>query len=351
MSHVADLLLIFGYSALAFIVTMLMTPAFVQFLTKNKLGKQIREEAVDGQPSTIFQQLHGKKKGTPTMGGVLVWGSITAIVLLSGLLAYMGILPTSWSMWDRGETYLPLFTLVVTGILGGVDDYYNIRGIGAKKGIGAKPKLFWLMLFGLLGAWWFYFKLGVDQIHIPALGDFYLGLWYIPLFVFVINASSNAVNVTDGLDGLAGGLLIMAFGGFGVLAFMKGLVILTAFCGMLIGGLTAFLWYNIPPARFFMGDTGALSFGATLGVIAMMTNAVFMLPIIGFVFVLETLSSLTQIVSKRFFKRKVFAITPLHHLCEHWGWPEYTVTMRFWIIGGLCAVFGVIIGLLGIGIR
>ncbi|MBI4836714.1 MAG: phospho-N-acetylmuramoyl-pentapeptide-transferase [Candidatus Abawacabacteria bacterium] len=351
MNHIPQLLYIFGYSTIAFLITMLLTPAFVGFLTKNKLGKQIREEAVDGAKAIIFQQLHGKKKGTPTMGGFLVWGVVAVLVLVSGLLSYVNIIPETWSVLDRGQTYLPVFTLVVTGLLGALDDYYNIRGIGAKKGIGAKPKFFWLTLFGLLGAWWFFAKLGYDQIHIPAIGDFVIGLWYIPLFAFVINASSNAVNVTDGLDGLASGLLIMAFGGFGVLAFMKGLVVLTAFCGMLIGGLTAFLWHNIPPARFFMGDTGSLSFGATLGVIAMMTNAVFMLPIIGFVFVIETLSSLLQIASKRFLHRKIFAITPLHHLCEHWGWPEYTVTMRFWIIGGLCAVIGVIIGLLTMGIQ
>lgn len=351
MDHIADLLRIFGYSALAFVIAMLLMPAFINFLTKNKLGKQIREETVDGRQATIFQQLHGKKKGTPTMGGLLVWGCVAILVLFSGILSYFHIIPDSWSVLDRGETYVPLFTLIVTGLLGAIDDYYNIRGIGTKKGIGAKPKFFWLTIFGLLGAWWFYSKLGIDQIHIPAIGDFFIGFWYIPLFAFVINASSNAVNVTDGLDGLAGGLLIMAFGGFGVLAFMKGLVILTAFCGMLIGALTAFLWYNIPPARFFMGDTGSLSFGATLGVIAMMTNSVFMLPIIGFVFVIETASSLIQIISKRFWNRKVFAITPLHHLCEHWGWPEHTVTMRFWIVGGVSAVIGVIIGLLGLGLR
>lgn len=350
MNLVPSLLYIFAYSTLAFVVSMAIMPAFISFLTKNKLGKQIREETVDGKQATIFQQLHGKKRGTPTMGGLLVWLIVAIIVLVSGLLSFLGILPQSWSLLDRGQTYLPLFTLVVTGILGALDDYYNIRGIGTKKGLGAKPKFFWLTLFGLLGAWWFYAKLGYDQIHLPAIGDFSIGLWYIPLFAFVINASSNAVNVTDGLDGLAGGLLIMAFGGFGVLAFMKGLVVLTAFCGMLIGSLTAFLWYNIPPARFFMGDTGSLSFGATLGVIAMMTNSVFMLPVIGFVFVVDTASSLLQIVSKRFFNKKIFAITPIHHLCEHWGWPEYTVTMRFWIIGGVMAVLGVIIGLLGMGL-
>jgi len=343
MNSVSTIIYILGYSTVSFILTMLVTPAFIGFLEKNRFGKQIREETVDGRKSIIFRGLHAKKAGTPTMGGVLVWGITAIIVLLSSL--------TPFSVLDRGETYLPLFTLVVTGILGALDDYYNIRGIGTKKGIGARPKLFWLTLFALLGAWWFYSRLGYNEIHIPALGDFFIGLWYIPLFAFVIIATSNSVNITDGLDGLAAGLLIVAFGAFGIFAFVNGLFVLTAFCGILMGSLTAFLWYNIPPARFFMGDTGALSFGATLGVIAMLTNAVFLLPIIGFVFVIETLSSLIQISSKKFLGRKIFSITPLHHLFEHWGWAEYTVTMRFWIIGGLTAVLGVIIGLVGLGIR
>ena len=141
----------------------------------------------------------------------------------------------------------------------------------------------------------------------------------------------------------------MAFGAFGILAFVDQLFVLTAFCGILIGSLTAFLWYNIPPARFFMGDTGAYSFGATLGVIAMLTNSMVVLPIIGFVFVLETMSSLIQISAKKFLGRKIFAITPMHHLLEHWGWPEHNVTMRLWIVGGVAAVIGVIIGLIGMG--
>ncbi len=343
MNYIPILIYIFGYSTISFVLTMLVTPAFIGFLEKNRFGKQIREETVDGHKATIFRALHAKKAGIPTMGGVLVWGITAIIVLLSSL--------TPYSVLDRGETYLPLFTLVVTGILGALDDYYNIRGVGTKKGIGARPKLFWLTLFAVLGGLWFYFRLGYNEIHLPALGDFFIGLWYIPLFAFVIIATSNAVNITDGLDGLAAGLLIVAFGAFGIFAFVNGLFILTAFCGILMGSLTAFLWYNVPPARFIMGDTGALSFGATLGVIAMLTNAMALLPIIGFVFVIETLSSLIQITSKKFLSRKIFAITPLHHLFEHWGWPEHNVTMRFWIIGGLTAVIGVIIGLAGLSIK
>lgn len=170
MNYIPVLVYIFGYSTLAFLLTMSVAPAFCSFLTKNRFGKQIREETVDGKQSTIFRSLHGKKAGTPTMAGILVWGITAAIVLMSGALVHFGVLPESLSVLDRGQTYLPLFTLVVTGILGALDDYYNIRGVGTKKGIGARPKLFWLTLFGLIGAWWFYSKLGYNEIHLPANG-------------------------------------------------------------------------------------------------------------------------------------------------------------------------------------
>jgi phospho-N-acetylmuramoyl-pentapeptide-transferase len=168
--------------------------------------------------------------------------------------------------------------------------------------------------------------------------------------MLVIVSTANAVNITDGLDGLAGGLLILAFGGFSAIAYMKGLMALTAFLFVIIGSLTAFLWYNIAPAKFFMGDTGALSLGATLGVIAMMTNSVIVLPLIGFVFVIETLSCILQLLSKKFVKKKIFLITPLHHHFEAIGWTEGNVVMRFWIIGGIFTVMGIIIGLIGRGI-
>jgi phospho-N-acetylmuramoyl-pentapeptide-transferase len=341
MEHVPNLIYIFSFGLISFVLTLIITPAFTKFLFVHKFGKQIREDTVDGKKAELFRKLHLKKEGTPTMGGVLVWGVTAVIVLISAF--------TPFSVLDRGQTYLPLFTLVVAGVLGALDDYFNIIGIGKKKGIGAKPKIFWLTLFGLMGAWWFYFKLGYDQIHIPALGDFSIGLWYIPLFILVIISTANAVNITDGLDGLAAGLLIIAFGGFAAIAYMKGLYVLTAFLSVLSGSLIAFLWFNVPPARFFMGDTGALSFGATLGVIAMMTNSVLILPLMGFVFVVETLSCIIQLTSKKFFNRKIFHITPLHHHFEQVGWPEYKVTMRFWIVGGLVAIVGVIIGLIGMG--
>jgi phospho-N-acetylmuramoyl-pentapeptide-transferase len=240
--------------------------------------------------------------------------------------------------------------LITCGILGLIDDYLNVKGIGHTKGLNAKLKLLWLTIFGAAGAYWFYYKLGFNHLSIPIPGASYLeiGLWYIPLFILVIVATANAVNFTDGLDGLASGLLILAFGSFGIIAYAKGLLILTALCAVIIGALLAFLWFNIPPAKFYMGDTGSLALGATLGVIAMLTDQTLILPIIGIVFVIETLSVIIQLTSKKFFKKKVFLIAPLHHHFEKKGWQEFTVVMRFWIIGAIFAALGTILGLMNI---
>lgn len=334
---------------MAFVLAMIAAKPFICFLEKNRIGKQIRETATDGTAAKLFNALHIKKSGTPTMGGILIWGIVLLVILISHILAYFGVF--EHSLWDRSETYLPVFTLITVALLGAIDDYFNIRGWGKSKGINVKPKLFWLTLLAALGGWWFYSKLGYSEIHLPGIGDFEIGLWYIPLFIFIIIASANSVNITDGLDGLAGGLIIIAFLGFGGIAYAHGLLILTAFCGVICGATAAFLWFNIPPAKFYMGDTGALSLGATMGVIAMLTNSVAVLPFIAFIFVIETISVIIQISSKKLRKgKKVFKIAPIHHHFEAIGWPESQVVMRFWTIGAIVAFFGLILGLIGMGI-
>lgn len=343
---VSNLTLIFISSTLAFVIALLLTPWFTRQLIKFRLGKQIRQEALSGEKSTLFSALHAKKSGTPTMGGILIWGTILIVVGISFLLQKMGYF--NYSLFNRNETWIPLFTLVTCGVLGAIDDYINIKG--KSKGLSAKLKMFWLIVFSFLGAWWFYSKLGFNTINIPLPGisDLEVGWWYIPIFMFVVISTANAVNFTDGLDGLASGLLILAFGGFGVIAYAQGDLILAALCGVICGAVMAFLWFNIPPARFYMGDTGSLALGATLGVIAMFTDQTLILPIIGFMFVIEALSVVIQLTSKKFFKRKVFKIAPIHHHFEQCGWPEYTIVMRFWIIGAIMASMGTIIGLMNI---
>lgn len=340
-----QLSLVLGSQMFAFILALILAPAFIRFLHHHKLGKQLRINATSGEKATVFNELHAKKAGTPTMGGILIWGTILITLLFSQLLLIFGFI--DHSLVNRNETWLPIFTLMTTAILGLLDDYLNIKGMGKTKGLSVKPKMFWLLVFAGLGALWFYFKLGFSAIHIPGLGEIQIGWLYIPLFIFVITGTANAVNFTDGLDGLAGGLLIIAFGAFGIIAFAKGLFILSAFCAVTTGALLAFLWHNIMPAKFYMGDTGAISLGATLGVIAMLTDSAIALIFIGAIFVIETLSVIIQLTSKKLFGRKVFLIAPIHHHFEKLGWNEATVVMRFWILGGMLAAIGLILRLAG----
>jgi phospho-N-acetylmuramoyl-pentapeptide-transferase len=268
------------------------------------------------------------------MAGILVWLVVAFMTLVFNL--------------SREQTYLPLFVMITMGIVGLVDDYLDWKGIGNSKGLSAKMKMLWIILISVAGAWWFYYKLEWSGIHVPGFGDFDIGWWYIPLFVVVMISSANSVNLTDGLDGLASGLLALAFGAFGVIAFFQGNLGIAIFCLMMVGALLAFLWFNIPPSRFMMGDTGSLSFGATMGVVAMLTNSALLLPVIGFVFVSETLSVILQQLSKKLRNgKKLFPSTPVHITFQHIGWPEYKVVMRFWVIGAVMAVLGVALGLIG----
>jgi phospho-N-acetylmuramoyl-pentapeptide-transferase len=215
-----------------------------------------------------------------------------------------------------------------------------------KGGLRVRHRLLLYTAIAAVGAWWFFYKLEWSTLHVPFLGNFEIGWWYIPIFIFVIVATSFSVNETDGLDGLAGGLLLIAFITFGIIAFTQEKTNLAALCGVISGGLIAFLWQNIWPAKFFMGDTGAMGLGVTLGVIAMLTDTVFLLPIICLVFLLESLSVIAQKISKRFFHKKIFLSTPFHHHLEAKGWPEPKIVMRLWMVGGISAAFGLMIFLI-----
>lgn len=335
---------VLGYALFAFAFALIFTPWFVAFLLKNKVGKQLRVETIDGKDPAIFRMFHRSKHGTPTMGGILIWVSIVLTVFVSRALSYFGIV--EHSLLQRGQVYLPLFVLVALGLLGALDDWLNIKGVGAKRGMNALPKFLFLLFISLLGALWFYYKLGIDQIHVPYYGDISLGLWYIPVFIFIVSGTANAVNFTDGLDGLAGGLLVIAFGSLGILAYAQDLYLLSAFCAVCVGAIAAFLWHNVPPALFFMGDTGSLALGGVLAVMALMIDQALVLPLIGFVFVIEMLSVLSQLASKKLRNgRKIFLAAPIHHHFEALGWGESKVTMRLWIVGSFMALLGIIVGL------
>ncbi len=411
------------YAFFAFALGLALTPWFIAFLRKNRLGKQLRVETVDGREASIFRKYHEKKFGTPTMGGILIWGAIVLTVVFSRVLSYTGMVESS--LFQRGEVYLPLFVMLAFGILGAIDDYLNVVGakeeewkkqlppirifflvatvigiaitalaltgggftplfariglarapgmvilyvaalayVGAavavldnfakrkaqgpnkKGGVAAMPKLAALVLISLAVAAWLYHKNGIDTLHVPFIGVFTLGWWYIPMAAFIIVGTANAVNVTDGLDGLAGGLLVIAFATFGVLAFVSGLTVLAAFCAVTAGAIAAFLWHNVPPALFYMGDTGALALGGALGALALMTDQVILLALIGAVFVLEMLSVIIQLTSKKLRGgKKVFKAAPIHHHFEALEWGESKVTMRLWIIGAFCAFLALVIG-------
>jgi len=334
------------FSALAFLFAMLTTPLLTHFLYKYKLGKQIRN---NGQ-TPIFTQLHAHKAGTPTMGGILIWGTVLLFALgfyflpmifPSSLLAHLNFL-------SRTETLLPLGVLVATALIGLFDDWLDVKGKGVFGGGGLKMRhrLIIYTLIALIGALWFYFKLDWTVFSVPFLGNFQIGAWYIPIFIFVIVATSFSVNETDGLDGLAPGTLLIAFAAYGVIAFSLGRYELATFCGVIIGALLAFLWFNIPPARFYLGDTGAMSLGVTLGVIALLTNNSLLLIPIGLIFLIESSSVIIQFLSKRLRGKKVFLSSPVHQHYQARGWPEAKVVMRFWVVAAMGTMIGLIIFLL-----
>jgi phospho-N-acetylmuramoyl-pentapeptide-transferase len=330
-------------SSVAFILAMAFTPLLTHFLYKYKMGKHIRDESAD---TPIFTGLHKAKEGTPTMGGILIWAVTLFLALTLGILA--AVTDIVWldklNFLSRAETWLPLGALFAASLVGLVDDYLNVCKIGPKGGgLSMRIKLLIYTAIALFGAWWFYFKLEWTQLHVPFLGNVEIGWLYIPFFIFVIVATLFSVNEIDGLDGLAGGTVGVALGAYGVIAFVQGKYDLATLCGVILGTLLAFLWFNINPARFFMGDTGAMGLGITLGIIAMLTNQVLLLPIIGFLFVLESVSVIIQLTSKKLrHGKKVFLSAPIHHHLQAKGWSETKVVMRFWVLSMVFAVIGLL---------
>lgn len=340
-----EIIIVFILLVSSTIVAVAATPLLTGFLYRHHLGKQIR----DPRETPIFSALHAQKAGTPTMAGILVWGTVV-IFTLAGWLIHRCLpngLIGSVNFWSRSETYLPIGILVLAALVGLVDDFYNVRRRGAHGGgLRARHRLLIYVGVALLGALWFTLKLNWTTIHIPFAGNWDIGLWYIPIFMLVVVATSFSVNETDGLDGLAGGTMLLTFGAYGVITFLQGHVELTSMIAVIVGSLTAFLWFNIPPARFMMGDTGAMGLGVTLGVLAMLTNTVLLLPILAFPFVIESVSVLLQLWSKKFRKKKIFLSAPIHHHLEARGWSEPKIVMRFWIIGAMSSIVGLTIFLI-----
>ncbi|HUA13643.1 MAG TPA: phospho-N-acetylmuramoyl-pentapeptide-transferase [Candidatus Sulfotelmatobacter sp.] len=327
-------ILILGFAGFA--LSMLITPVYTNVAYKHQWWKRQRTEAWAGGSAAVYKKLHAEKhkRNIPTMAGLIFVIAIALVTLIDNL--------------SRGQTWLPLAGLVGAGIIGLVDDAMNIRGSNkGVAGMSAKLKFALYSLVVLIGGWWFYDKLGVHSIYVPWVGHWTLGLLVIPLFWLVVLATAISVNITDGLDGLAGGLLTSSFTAYAVIALIEHKFALAGFCLTVVGALLSYTWFNIFPARFFMGDVGAFALGTALGIIAWQTNTVYLLPILGAVYVVETGSVIINRTSRKLrHGKKVFRSSPIHHHFEAIGWPETKVTMRFWILGQVASVLALIVFLL-----
>ena len=317
-----------------FLLATFLTPIYTHFAYKYKFWKKQKKTTMT---LPVMTKLHAKKfkRAFPTMAGIIGVVAVTLVTIICNL--------------NREQTWLPLLGFVGGSFVGLIDDLINVFGSGkGAAGLRAPVKFAMITGLGLFLGWWFAVKLGWTTIAVPFIGDVQVGtIGMILIFAFAVVATSNAVNISDGLDGLAGGLAMLAYGAYGVIALLQGQWMLTAFCLTVVGWLLSYIWFNVPPARFMMGDTGSFAIGAGLGVVAMMTDAFFLLPIIGILFVLEAGSSLIQIFWKKVFKKKLFISAPIHHHLEATGWNEAKIVMRFWVIAGMFAIIGIFLAAQG----
>ncbi|MGI6612392.1 MAG: phospho-N-acetylmuramoyl-pentapeptide-transferase [Candidatus Nanosyncoccaceae bacterium] len=325
---------------IALLGAVVLTPIYTHFAYKYKFWKKQRKSAVTGEKLTVFNKLHAKKfrRPLPTIAGIIMLVVVTLTTLFFNL--------------DRRQTWLPLAAFVVGGLVGLVDDIINVFGDGkGVAGLRSSIKFTMILALGTVLGLFFFIKLGYNSIFVPFFGSLHVGWLIVPIFAFAVVATGNAVNISDGLDGLAGGLSAIAFFTYGIIALLQGNGLLAAFCMTVVGTLFSYLWFNVYPARFMMGDTGAFALGTALGVVAMFTDSFLLLPIIGVVFVVEAGSSLIQIISKKFFHRRIFISAPLHQHIQAKGWPEMKITARFWLIGIGAAVIGLLVAIMGGHIR
>jgi len=347
-THISLILKNLFLFASTFAVAIAMAPVLTKYLYEYKCWKKKpRTTSSDGSATPIVTAHHAVKEvSTPRMGGILIWATILIVAAFFYIVSL--IWPDSslskFNFVSRSETWLPLFTLFSASILGLVDDLMVIADKGKYIGGGMrfKVRVMLVALIAFLGAWWFNVKLEWSSIFIPFYGNLEIGPLYIIIFILVVLATYSS-SVVDGLDGLSAGVMLPIFLAFGVIAYSNGFYDLVAFHTVIIGALVTYLWFNVHPARFYMGETGIMGLTITLAVIAFLTNSVFFLPIIAFVLVAESASVIIQLTSKKIFKRKVFLAAPIHHHFQGLGWQESQITMRFWIISAMFSILGLVI--------
>lgn len=359
---IIDVVKVFIPPILSFGIGILFTPFLTRYLYKHEMWKKKsgKGAGLGGGGTPIFNELHKHKEvGTPRMGGIVIWLSVVITVL--GAWALHQIFPdsvtlTKLDLLSRNQTWIPLFTLIMGAVVGLIDDLMEIRGSEgyAAGGLSLLKRLAIVTLIAFFTALWFYIKLDVHTIGLPTeWGIFDIGPFFVPFFILVTLALYSG-GVIDGLDGLAGGTFATIFAAYAGIAFYQQQINLAAFCAVIVGGILAFLWFNIPPARFYMSETGSMGLTITLAVVAFMTDSiaggygVLVLPIIAFPLLITVLSNVIQVSSKKLRAgKKVFLVAPLHHHFEALGWPAYKVTMRYWILGVMFALLGLVLALIG----
>ncbi|MCH7597592.1 hypothetical protein IID27_00920 [Patescibacteria group bacterium] len=355
---IIDIVKIFVPAALAFFIGIGITPIVTHYLYKHKAWKKkAGKVGLGGGGTPIFNNLHKDREvGIPRMGGIVIWASsfITIILIWAISKIFPGEITQKLDFLSRNQTWIPLFTLMAGSLVGLVDDVYEIsstlrQGTG---GLSLRARLLIVGAVALFVALWFFFKLDITTIGMPFIEDLAVGWFFIPFFILVTLAL-YASGVIDGIDGLSGGVFAVIFAAYSGIAFYQQQIDLAAFSAMIAGGILAFLWFNIPPARFYMSETGTMGLTITLAVVAFMTDSlgggygVLVLPIVAFPLAITVLSDIIQVLSKKIRGKKVFLVAPIHHHFEALGWPGYKVTMRFWIISVIFAIIGMILALIG----
>jgi len=345
---------IFLPAIISFIIGISLTPVATHYFFKYKMWRRVsRKENIPDEKKAGFDKIHDEKSelSTPRTGGMIIWIAVLITLFMLWIIdaSFNNILTNKLYFISRNQTLLPLFTLITASLIGLWDDFIQIFGKGkwTKDPIILRYlKIGIILLLGLIIALWFYFKLGVTELYIPWFGFINLGLLFIPFFIIVMLGLWSS-SVIDGVDGLSGGVLASIFASYTLIAFFNNQIDLSALCGVITGAILAFLWFNIPPARFYMGETGMIGLTVTLSVIAFLTDTVLLLPIIAFPLFITALSDVIQIGSKKLRNgKKVFLFAPLHHHFEALGWSRAKITMRYWIVGVMTSVLGVIIYLI-----